>query len=154
MLAEHAARCHGIPVFSKDRLEATLWRSGIGAAADSGWIAYELLTTLLEGQLESGQSAIIDSVATFRRIRDGWRQLAERYGALFRVVECVCSDRALHERRLVGRVRGIPGWPELTWEQVEQTRTLYEPWDGERLILDAVSPLEENLRTLDAWLHS
>lgn len=38
-LAEHAARMLDCPVFTKDHLEATLWRSGIEADANSGWAA-------------------------------------------------------------------------------------------------------------------
>src|SRR6266436_3844365 len=49
--AEYAAQLLGCPVFSKDWLEASLWRSGIGRDTNSGWAAYELLTTLAENQL-------------------------------------------------------------------------------------------------------
>jgi hypothetical protein len=42
----------------------------------SGLAAYELFTTFATGQLRLGQSAILDSCATFARIRDGWRGLA------------------------------------------------------------------------------
>jgi len=86
--------------------------SGIGREANSGWAAYDLLTTLAENQLRLKQSAILDSVATFERIRSNWRFLAAQYGAAFRVVECVCSDRELRRRRLEVKNRGIPGWPE------------------------------------------
>ncbi len=51
-LAEHAARWLCAPLFGKDELEATLRRSGISASMNSGWAAYELLTTLARGQLE------------------------------------------------------------------------------------------------------
>jgi hypothetical protein len=62
------------------------------------------------------------------------------------VVECVCSDEALHRARLSGRQRGIPGWHELEWSEVERVRSYYVPWDEPRLALDAVRPFEENLR--------
>lgn len=151
-LAEHAAGILMCPVFAKDRLEATLWRSDIGRAANSGFAAYELLTTLAEGQLRLGQSAILDSVATFERIRSTWRHLASAYGATFRAVECVCSDEAVHRERLDGRRRGIPGWYELTWKEVERVRKNYEPWEGNRLVLDAVNPLDQNLDRLAEYL--
>ncbi len=91
--AEYAGRLLLCPVFSKDRLEASLRRSGIGREANSGWAAYDLLTTLAENQLRLEQSTILDSVATFERIRTSWRFLASQYGAAFRVVECVCAER-------------------------------------------------------------
>jgi len=56
-------------VFSKDELGAMLWRSSIPRDANSGWAAYELLTELARAQLQRGQSAILDSVATHERIR-------------------------------------------------------------------------------------
>ncbi len=57
--AEYAGRLLLCPVFSKDWLEASLWRSGIGREANSGWAAYDLLTTLAENQLRLKQSAIL-----------------------------------------------------------------------------------------------
>ena len=152
-LATHAARVLGCPWFAKDEIEAALRRVGIGPEQRSGWAAYELLGTLAEAQLRLGQSAVLDSVATFERIRTSWRELAARHGAAFRVVECVCSDEALHRSRLEGRRRGIPGWYEVDWTEVERVRAGYEPWWDERLVLDAVRPAEENVRALEEYLR-
>lgn len=151
-LAEYAAQVLQCPVFSKDRLEATLWRSGIKREANSGWAAYELLTTMAEGQLQLGQSVILDSVVTSERLRSVWRTLGVQYGAAFRVVECICSDRELHQRRLIGRTRGIPGWHELSWDDVEHVRTEYEPWQEKRLVLDAVDSPDSNRDVLCSYL--
>lgn len=148
-LAEAVGRHLGIPVFAKDWLEATLRRCGVnanegeGSRQSSGYIGYKLLTTLAERQLALGQSAILDSVASFERIRAQWRELAERYGAEWRVVECVCTDELLHKGRLTGRKRGIPGWYELAWADVERVRGYYEPWEEERLIVDTVESLAD-----------
>jgi predicted kinase len=152
-VAEYAARLLRCPVFSKDWLEASLWRSGIGRDTNSGWAAYELLTTLAENQLRLKQSAILDSVATFERIRSSWRSLAAQYGAVFRVVECVCSDRELQRSRLEVRNRGIPGWPELTWAEAESVRERYEPWQDDRLVLDTVHPVDVNREALHSYLQ-
>src|SRR6266550_1547389 len=139
-LAEAAGRTLGWPVFAKDRLEAALWRSGIArdAGHGSGWAGYELLTTLAEQQLRLGQAAILDCVAGRDAIRRQWRELAARSGAKFRVVECISSDEALHQARLTGRQRGIPGWYELDWAEVERIRAEYEPWSDEHLTVDMV----------------
>lgn len=149
-LAEAAAREWHSPVFAKDWLEATLRRSGLGqepaTARLLGYAGYELLTTLAQRQLAQGQSAVLDSVATFERLRQRWRDLAAAYGAAFYAIECTCSDEAIHRARLDGRQRGIPGWYELTWPQVVAVRERYEPWLGERLVVDAVRPLADNLR--------
>lgn len=151
-LAEHAARWLRAPLFSKDELEATLRRSRISASMNSGWAAYELLTTLAYGQLQRGQSAILDSVATRERIREQWRSLAVDFGASLRVVETICTDSVTHRARLAERRRGIPGWPELTWDEVVHVAERYEPWTEARLVLDATDPLDLNLRRLRAYL--
>ncbi len=151
-LAEHAAKLLRCPVFSKDVLEAALLRGGFEHGPMTGFAAYELLTTLAEAQLRLGQSVILDSVATFERLRTAWRHLAAEYRAVFVVVECTCSDTDLHRARLARRRRGIPGWDELGWEDVERVRTNYEAWIDDRLVLDAVKPLDQNLAHLDQYL--
>lgn len=152
LLSEHAARRLGCPLFVKDRLEATLRRNGIGPENNSGWAAYDLLTTLADEQLKLGLSAILDSTATFESVRAAWRDAAARHGAAFKVVECVCSDVQLHRSRLAGRQRGIPGWDELSWEDVERVRRNYAPWTDDRLVLDAADPLDGNLAALGRYL--
>ncbi len=151
-LAEEAATLLRCPLFAKDQLEAALRRSGIGADANSGWAAGELLTTLASEQLGRGQSAILDTVATFERMREPWRALAREHGATLRIIECVCSDETLHRARLEVRRRGIPGWPELTWDDVLVVRSRFEPWSDPRLILDAAQPLAMNRAALRMYL--
>lgn len=155
-LAEAVARRLGVPVFAKDWLEATLRRCGLaqdeGGTRSSGYVSYELLTTLAERQLATGQSVILDSVASFERIRSQWRKLAERYSAEWRVVECICTDEALHRERLTKRERGIPGWHELDWSDVERVAGYYEPWDEDRLIIDTAGPLPENMEAVLVYL--
>lgn len=151
-LAEEAATLLRCPLFAKDQLEETLQRSGIGADANSGWAAIELLTTLAGEQLRRKQSAILDTVATFERMREAWRALAREHDARLRIVECICSDEGLHRVRLEGRRRGIPGWPELTWDEVERVRARYEAWSDPRLILDATQPLATNRAALRDYL--
>jgi predicted kinase len=152
-LAERAAEILGCPLFSKDVLEAALLRGGFEPGPMTGFAAYELLTTLAEAQLRLGQSAVLDSVATFERIRTAWRHLAEEHQAEFLVVECTCTDARLHQDRLDRRRRGIPGWSELTWEDVERVRGNYAAWDDERLVLDSVNSFAQNLSLLRDYLR-
>jgi predicted kinase len=152
-IAEHAARRLGATLLSKDILEAALWRNGIDRALRSGWAAYEQLGSVAETQLRLGHPVVIDSVATNERIRNAWHALAATHGARLVAVECVCSDGSLHRSRVEGRQRGIPGWPELTWADVEEVRSHYEPWATERLVLDAARPADENLAKLEAYLR-
>ena len=155
-LAEAIGRELNIPVFAKDWLEATLRRCGLGQDTESaqvlGYAGYELLTVLASRQLRLGQSAILDSVASFERVREQWRNLATTYGADWCVIECICSDESVHRALLKTRQRGIPGWHELTWADVERVESYYAPWQDERLILDAVNPVADNIQTALAYL--
>ncbi len=153
-LAEVTASQLFMPVFAKDWLEATLLNVGFERTDRLGYAGYDLLTMLDRRQLSLGQSVILDSVASFERIREVWRNLAHEFGAEWRVVECVCSDEAVHRKRLHGRQRIIPGWHELTWADVDQVRDYYEPWVGDRLMVDAVRPFAENLRAVLTYLQN
>jgi predicted kinase len=154
-VAEAVARHLRISLFAKDWLEATLLNSALVAddpRKPLGYAAYELLTTLAHRQLMLGQSVILDSVASVEPIRTQWRTLALEYNAAWHVIECVCSDEKLYRVRLATRQRGIPGWPELDWSEVERVRSYYAPWDEDRLILDAVEPLSDNIEKALAYI--
>ena len=119
---------------------------------DVGYAGYELLTTLAQRQLQLGQSVILDSVASIEAVRTRWRELATTYQARWRVIECVCSDEAVHRARLAVRERGIPGWYELTWKEVERVKDYYAAWQDERLIIDAANPLSDNIAAVLNYL--
>ena len=147
-IAEMLGRELSIPVFAKDWLEATLLRSGLTPTLEDkplGFAGYELLSILAERQLMLNQSVILDSVAGTQSIRAQWHRLADQYEAEWRVIECVCSDENLHRSRLNDRRRGIPGWHELQWADVEKAKQMYQPWKEERLVLDMVHALDENI---------
>jgi predicted kinase len=153
-LAENVGKQQRVPVFAKDWLEANLLSNGLVPTITEkplGFASYDLLTTLAERQLMLGQSVILDSVASTETIRDAWRQISKQYGADWRVIECVCSDQAMHRARLVGRKRNIPGWHELTWSDVEKVKQYYAVWEEDHLILDMVNPFEENLFKASAY---
>lgn len=157
LLAESIGKIIGVPVFAKDWLEATLLRSGLGKTSTDrkavGYAGYELLSTLAQRQLSLEQSVILDSVASFERIRKQWRELAAQYHAQWYVIECICSVELLHRQRLSSRKRSIPGWHELDWTAVKRVKNYYEPWHEERLILDAIQPLADNIQRTRAYLE-
>ena len=74
------------------------------------------------------------------------------YGARFSVVECVCSDPVVLHARAEGRRRSIPGWYELTWDDVERSRTNYVPLAKPKVVIDAVASVGENLARVRAHL--
>ena len=153
-IAEHLARAIGAAHLSKDIFEAALWRSGITRESGAGWAAYEQLGAVAEAQLRLGLPVVLDSVTPNERIRSAWRDVALRTGARFIAIECVCPDEALHRSRLGGRTRNIAGWPEVTWEQVVDIRSRYEPWTGDRLVVDATRPMNDNLAAAEAYVRA
>ncbi len=153
-LAEAVGKKFSIPVFAKDWLEATLVRSELASSNPNkplGSAGYELLTTLAERQLLLGQSVILDSVAGTQTIRDAWYRLSQQYQADWRVIECIFSDEAFHRSQLTKRERKIPGWHELQWSDVEKVKGYFAPWEEERLVLDLVIPLQENVNKSIAY---
>jgi predicted kinase len=110
-------------------------------------VYYDLMERLVWRQLMLGQSAVVDCVITDEVI-GRWRALADRFTADLLVVECVCSDQALHRQRLEGRTRGIPGWHEVDWDHVERMRVEFPQLTTQTQVLDAVRPVAENLRAV------
>jgi hypothetical protein len=78
--------------------------------------------------------------------------LAAKYKAGFCVIECVCSDEQLHQSRLNGRQRHIPGWHELNWADVLAVRERFEPWVEGRLVVDAVNDFDANVTGVLTYL--
>lgn len=153
-LAESIGRQLGIPVFAKDWLEAVLLQNSLQPTSDEktlGYVGYELLTVLAERQLMLGQSVILDSVAGTWKIRETWKNVAKQFRSDWRVVECICSDEILHQQRLQGRKRNIPGWHELKWSDVEAVKGYYHPWDEDHLVLDMANSIEENISRIKSY---
>jgi hypothetical protein len=102
-------------------------------------------SALARAQLAAGVGVVVDSVASTERLRAEFAAAAAAHDAPLLVIECVCGDVTLHRTRLDGRRRGIPGWPELTWSDVEDVRQRYDRPGGPDLRLDAVDALEANI---------
>jgi hypothetical protein len=95
---------------------------------------------------------VLDLVARDAIVTE-WAALAARYDARLSVVECLCADKAIHRARIDGRQREIPGWYELTWESVERSRNLYPPLASDKLVLDSVNPLADNVAEAIAFVR-
>ena len=107
-------------------------------------VGWDLLARVAEQQLRGGRSCIVDLVAR-EQPREELEALAAGCGAVFAVVECVCSDVDVHRGRVEGRRRDIPGWYELDWGRVERGRLLYQPLREPKVVIDAVDPPDQNL---------
>ncbi|WP_163544476.1 AAA family ATPase [Occultella kanbiaonis] len=154
-MADRTAIQLGAPAFSGDWLMGSL-KPAAAQLTQLDRDAYSrmyhsLLGGLMTRQLLLGQSAVLDCLVT-EAVVDEWRSTAIAHGAELRIVECVCSDTAVHRSRVEGRVRGIPGWHEIDWPHVERMRGEFPALTGERLTLDAVATVDRNFRRVCAYL--
>jgi hypothetical protein len=90
---------------------------------------------------------VLDGVARAPQI-ESLRSLAKGAGARVFVVMTECSDFELHRTRILGRDRGIPGWYELDWGHVEQSRKSWDPNMSVDLKVDTAKPLSIIEKTL------
>jgi predicted kinase len=141
------------PVLSVDPIESAILRAGIAPGFATGLAAYLVVEALADSQLSLGQSVIVDAVNAVEPAKDMWRQLATRHGAALEIVECCCSDEALHRERLAARRRGLAAsFREPTWDDVQKRWLEYTPWAEPLLVVDAIEPLDSNVQRVLAWL--
>ncbi|WP_291862708.1 ATP-binding protein [Bradyrhizobium sp.] len=143
-LAESLSRTLSMPVFSVDPIEAAMWQGGLSKQS-TGIAAYDVAVALADEHLRLGHSVIVDAVNPVEAPRAAWRNLAGKFRADLKIIECVCADEAVHRHRIETRIRGIVGMPEVTWARVQQRRVEYESWADARLILDTSTDAPEEL---------
>lgn len=134
---------------SRHEIETALAGLDHSAYRAVGW---SVLWNLAEAQLREGRSVVLDGVARQPEV-DSSSRVAARSGARLLVAVTTCSDVETHRTRIDGRERRIPGWHELTWDDVADFSRLWQPPRGD-LCLDCCSPLEENLAALRRLLDS
>ncbi|GAB3831494.1 AAA family ATPase [Dactylosporangium cerinum] len=146
-IAGQLARELPAPVLPVDPVEIALWAAGIDRDQPTGLAAFVVVGALAGAMLKLGQTVVVDAVNDAEVARQQWRDLAARHEVPLRFVEVVCSDPALHRRRLEERRDvDLAGAAEPTWESVEARRAGFEGWDDERLVLDSVDPVADNVR--------
>ena len=152
-LAEGLARALGLPVFSVDPIESAMLRAGLAPSFQTGYAAYLVAQTLADARLSLAQGAIVDCVNAEEPGKDIWRALGGKHGVPLRIVECVCSDPALHRARLERRERGLAAnFREPSWDDVERRRLAYSAWTEPLLRVDAVASSDDNLARVLDWL--
>jgi predicted kinase len=152
-IADAVGRELGGAVLSVDPIEAAIWRCGIPPSFATGVAAYEVAAVLAEHQLRLGLPVITDSVSSLEVARDSWRQAAARTGSTLRIIEVICSDEDVHRDRLAGRRRAIEGFPEPSWAEVQQRMAEWEPWVEDRLVIDTMRDLGENVACAVTFLR-
>jgi predicted kinase len=158
-LADEVARDLGAPAVSWDWLVAGLTpfpavQSALDEIGHDAYfdVGYSLMSQCVEKQLRNDQSVVLDGVVRERAIA-AWRAIASAHDAHVFMIECVCSDIEVHRSRIQGRARAIPGWHELDWDSVANSRRRYEPLAGDKLVLDAVQPVTDNLARVRAYIE-
>ncbi|MGZ3625211.1 MAG: AAA family ATPase [Ktedonobacteraceae bacterium] len=144
-IAERIAVKLGIPIFSVDPIESAMIEAGIQQGFETGLAAYLVAATLASEQLKLGISVVIDAVNAEEEGKSTWRELGRKYGLTPIVLEVVVNNQALHRRRIQSRVRGLHGFGEVTWEQVEARRKKFTPWKETTLLLDSATDLDANV---------
>ena len=156
-LAECLAREIGAPVFNGDWLMGALKpaHQALSNLDQSTYLAmyYNLIETLITRQLMFGQSAVIDDILD-DQVATRWQELARSNSAELYIIECTCTNRAEHRKRLEGRQRGIPGWHEIGWDHVERMSAQYPPLTIDRLVVDAMEPVPHNIHRVHAYISS
>jgi predicted kinase len=131
-----------------DCIEQALRDAGLTVGTEG----YAVANALAAQNLKLGRMVIADCVNPVLASRAGWRQTALQNAARLVEIEVICSDLALHRRRVEGRTSDIGGLKLPTWDDVV-SRT-YEPWDREHLVLDtADSSLDHLLERAEAYVR-
>jgi predicted kinase len=110
-------------------------------------VGWSIMWNVAAAQLRAGRSVILDGVARQPEV-DKSRDVAKACNASFFMVLCTIDDSALHRQRIAERERGIPGWPELTWEEVQRSRDGWQSPEGADLVLSAHVAFDANLEAL------
>ena len=130
-IARELARQIGAAVVRIDSIEYAIRESRLtGPIDDTG---YRAAYAVARDNLQAGLTVIADSVNPLPITREAWRATARAANAAVTEIEVVCSDQAEHRRRVETRNSDFPGWT-LRWQDVVDRD--YQPWDGDRVVLD------------------
>jgi hypothetical protein len=80
---------------------------------------------------------IVECVNPGAVTRDGWIGTATAAGAAVVEVELLCSDLAVHRRRVETRPPDVEGLVNPTWQEVLSRE--YETWSRPHLVLDTAT---------------
>ena len=110
-------------------------------------VGWSLLVQAARSQLRRGVSVVLDGMARAEEIA-AVRALGREVAVPTVVVMTTCDDPLVQRARIEGRDRGIPGWHELTWEQVERSRATWLPPDDVDLVVDGTAAAVDSIRAV------
>jgi predicted kinase len=119
---------------------------------ETGLAAYNSVRELSRDQLNLGRNVVIDAVNGVEPAREMWRSLARECGASLYFIEVICSDREEHRRRVESRTAPTPPLPVPTWSEVVERE--YQPWSDPILIVDGLSPMDENVERIVRYVST
>jgi 2-phosphoglycerate kinase len=99
-------------------------------------------TMLVAETLVEGRNVVVECVMA-PELRQGWAADAAALGAACIVVECVCSDVALHEQRVMARYASESS--VISWQRVLDDAKTYEPAREPDYLADAVFPVQQHV---------
>jgi predicted kinase len=114
----------------------------------AGWVQLLQLARL---QLLHGTTVVVDGLARAGEV-EAVRALAAEMDARSLIVLTSCSAE-VQRTRIVGRERAIPGWYELTWEHVAESRTRWVGLPDVDVEVDEHRTIDDNVAAVLARLR-
>lgn len=134
-----------------DAIEAGLIAAGLVPDQSSvGPAGYVVANRVAASCLRADLDVVVDAVNPVEAARRGWRDLAADAAATLLFVEVVCSDLTRHRRQVEQRQPDLTGWAVPDWEAVVDRD--YEPWYGDRLVIDNVGDPDAHVGAILARL--
>jgi predicted kinase len=154
-LAEETAVALRAPVYSLDWLLGALTPFGLVRADNAEPLGDQLICAAVGRQVQLGLDVVVDTVGHEQDGRTRLRELVRGLGGVPVEVECVVPDQAVHQSRVDGRARGIPGWPgTVSWDHVNWMRDRWEDWPESHLLVDTTAALDSCLARVLAAVES
>ena len=139
-----AARLKAVHL-SIDEVEESMLACGLPPGWTVGVAAYEATRAMAEQNLRLGHDVVVDAVNDSEEAQQTWRNAATATGAALDFVHLVVSDLRDHERRVVGRDRGLTHVGEPTWDDVQRRRGEYAVWADDVVELDTSAHTAEDV---------
>lgn len=124
-IAKAIAQRTGSVYLRIDTIEQALRNAGV-LAGDVGSSGYQVANDVALGNLQIGNSVVVDCVNPVVESRHAWAAVATKAAVRLLDVQVVCSDKGEHRRRVETRQADVPGLVPPSWLSVLEHE--YEPW--------------------------